>query len=85
MFVLFCQIEKERKLLNSKLLEFENFIQNPFKGQGNAALSPHNPFPSSTQNPPAFSQSSNPPAFSSFSQLGASLNPGYGIRQYLVM
>lgn len=69
-------VEKERNLLNSKLLELENFIHNPYKGPGNTTLSPHNPFPSSIQNPPVISQSSNPPAFSSFSQLGASLNPG---------
>ncbi|KAI5659070.1 hypothetical protein M9H77_27863 [Catharanthus roseus] len=69
-------VEKERNLLNSKLLEFENLVRNPFKSQPNSALNPQNPLQSGIQNAPVISTSSNPPAFSSFSQFGASVNSG---------
>lgn len=76
-----AQIERERNLLNTKLIEFDKLC----KPQG-ALLKPNhssqNPFPSASQN--AFLQAANnsaAPSLSSFSQLGTSLNTGFGPRQ----
>ncbi|CAL2224578.1 unnamed protein product [Prunus armeniaca] len=73
-------VERERNLLNTKLIEFDKLC-NP---QG-ALLKPNhssqNPLPSASQN--AFLQAANnsaAPSLSSFSQLGTSLNTGFGPR-----
>ncbi|KAL6291865.1 hypothetical protein ACE6H2_000007 [Prunus campanulata] len=74
-------VERERNLLNTKLIEFDKLC----KPQG-ALLKPNhssqNPLPSASQN--AFLQAANnsaAPSLSSFSQLGTSLNTGFGPRQ----
>ncbi|KAK8358010.1 hypothetical protein V6Z12_A05G452500 [Gossypium hirsutum] len=77
-------IERERNLLNSKLVEFENFLRNPYRGPAGSAAAQQIPFPGATttvlspttQNTVA-PQSNVPPSVSSFSQLGASLNTGF--------
>ncbi|ONI26038.1 hypothetical protein PRUPE_1G000600 [Prunus persica] len=73
-------IERERNLLNTKLIEFDKLG----KPQG-ALLKPNhsgqNPLPSASQN--AFLQAANnsaAPSLSSFTQLGTSLNTGFGPR-----
>ncbi|KAJ4709697.1 Zinc finger CCCH domain-containing protein 16 [Melia azedarach] len=76
-------VERERNLLNSKLMEFDNVLRTPYTGPFNSALVSQNPFPPATPN--AFSltpQNSAPPAVSSFSQLGSSLNTGLGTRPF---
>ncbi|TYH75317.1 hypothetical protein ES332_D04G011300v1 [Gossypium tomentosum] len=77
-------IERERNLLNSKLVEFENFLRNPYRGPAGSAAAQQIPFPGATtivlspttQNTVS-PQSNVPPSVSSFSQLGASLNTGF--------
>ncbi|KAH1038005.1 hypothetical protein J1N35_039748 [Gossypium stocksii] len=77
-------IERERNLLNSKLVEFENFLRNPYKGPAGSAAAQQIPFPGATttvlspttQNT-VTPQSNVPLSVSSFSQLGASLNTGF--------
>ncbi|KAB2085895.1 hypothetical protein ES319_A05G427800v1 [Gossypium barbadense] len=77
-------IERERNLLNSKLVEFENFLRNPYRGPAGSAAAQQIPFPGATttvlspttQNTVA-PQSNVPPSVSSFSLLGASLNTGF--------
>lgn len=74
------QVERERTLLNSKLVEFENLLRNPYAVP--LANATRSVFPGATQS--VFSlnaQNSTPPPVSSFSQLGASLNTGFGTRQ----
>ncbi|XP_023520667.1 zinc finger CCCH domain-containing protein 16 [Cucurbita pepo subsp. pepo] len=74
-------VERERNLLNSKLSEFESLLHKPYvtplnRASGNqSSLSGTN----SLSVQPS-SQNSGPPSLSSFSQLGASLNTGFGAR-----
>ncbi|KAE8675009.1 Zinc finger C-x8-C-x5-C-x3-H type family protein [Hibiscus syriacus] len=71
-------IERERNLLNAKLAEFENLLQNPYKGPAGSNLTQQIPFPGATS--AGFSptpQNTVAPSVSSFSQLGASLNTGF--------
>ncbi|XP_023005678.1 zinc finger CCCH domain-containing protein 16 isoform X2 [Cucurbita maxima] len=74
-------VERERNLLNSKLAEFESLLHKPYvtplnRASGNqSSLSGTN----SLSIQPS-SQNSGPPSLSSFSQLGASLNTGFGAR-----
>ncbi|XP_012084301.1 zinc finger CCCH domain-containing protein 16 isoform X2 [Jatropha curcas] len=73
-------VERERNLLNSKLIEFENLIRNPYVAPAKSALS-QSPFAGVT--PPAIAtsdQNNAPPLVSSFSQLGPSLNVESGTR-----
>ncbi|KAJ4843540.1 hypothetical protein Tsubulata_007956 [Turnera subulata] len=64
-------VERERNLLNSKLMEFENLLGNPYKARSNSNLAAHGPFPVATPNAfPANGQSGGPPTVSSFGQLG---------------
>ncbi|KAL5839859.1 hypothetical protein ACOSQ4_012467 [Xanthoceras sorbifolium] len=74
-------VERERNLLNSKLVEFDNLLRNPYTGPHKSGVASQSPFPAATAI--AFSpspQNSAPPAVSSFSQLGSSINTGFGIR-----
>ncbi|EOY32212.1 Zinc finger C-x8-C-x5-C-x3-H type family protein, putative isoform 1 [Theobroma cacao] len=78
-------VERERNLLNSKLVEFENLLRNPYTGPVGSTLAQQIPFPTATAT--AFSpqntgrsQNGFPPSVSSFSQLGASLNSGSAVR-----
>nr|KJB74813.1 hypothetical protein B456_012G009900 [Gossypium raimondii] len=41
-------IERERNLLNSKLVEFENFLRNPYRGPAGSAAAQQIPFPGAT-------------------------------------
>uniref|UniRef100_A0A7C8ZMG3 C3H1-type domain-containing protein n=2 Tax=Opuntia streptacantha TaxID=393608 RepID=A0A7C8ZMG3_OPUST len=74
-------VERERNLLNSKLIEFENLLQNPYTKQANVSQSGQSPFPavgSTTSSLPA--QSNGPPAVSSFGQVSPSHNMTFGVR-----
>ncbi|XP_015571904.1 zinc finger CCCH domain-containing protein 16 isoform X2 [Ricinus communis] len=67
-------VERERNLLSSKLIEFENLLRNPYAAPPKSAFS-QSPFPGVTPNAILPSGQNNPPpSVSSFSQLGASLN-----------
>ncbi|KAI8565922.1 hypothetical protein RHMOL_Rhmol03G0298400 [Rhododendron molle] len=73
-------VERERTLLNSKLLEFESLLRNPYAVP--LANATRSVFPGATQSLSSLNaQNSTPPPVSSFSQLGASLNTGFGTRQ----
>ncbi|KAG5559757.1 hypothetical protein RHGRI_009311 [Rhododendron griersonianum] len=68
-------VERERTLLNSKLLEFESLLRNPYVVP--LANATRSVFPGATQSVSSLNaQNSTPPPVSSFSQLGASLNTG---------
>ncbi|KAM5552611.1 zinc finger CCCH domain-containing protein 16 [Rosa sericea] len=72
-------VERERNLVNTKSIEFEN-LRKPRAVPLNSTVS-QSPFASATAN--AFlqtPQSSAPPSVSSFSQFGTSLNVGFGQR-----
>ncbi|XVF47863.1 hypothetical protein PTKIN_Ptkin03bG0144500 [Pterospermum kingtungense] len=79
-------VERERNLLNSKLIEFENFLRNPYTGPAGSTQAQQVPFPAATaavfsptvQN--SATQNSFTSSVSSFSQLGASLNTGFPVR-----
>ncbi|XWS28195.1 hypothetical protein CRYUN_Cryun25bG0044800 [Craigia yunnanensis] len=80
-------VERERNLLNSKLIEFENFLRNPYTGPAGSVLAQQIPFPGvtttifpATAENSATPQNSFPPSVSSFSQLGASLSTGFPMR-----
>ncbi|XP_054802410.1 zinc finger CCCH domain-containing protein 16-like isoform X2 [Prosopis cineraria] len=71
-------VEKERNLLSSKLMEFQNLLREPYKIQLNSSLASDkhqslgtdvNPFSRTSEN-------NNTLSVSSFSQLGASLSMG---------
>ncbi|XP_065847167.1 zinc finger CCCH domain-containing protein 16 [Euphorbia lathyris] len=67
-------IERERNLLNSKLIEFENLLRNPYVAPQKSVRS-HSSFPEVTPiGRLPTGQTNAPPAVSSFSQLGASLD-----------
>ncbi|KAK4382851.1 Zinc finger CCCH domain-containing protein 46 [Sesamum angolense] len=77
-------IERERSLLNSKLVEFQNLVQKPHTVSPFGTPSTQNPFGTpSTQNPFGGGSSNAPninnvvpPPASNFGQLSASLNTG---------
>ncbi|KAH7854132.1 hypothetical protein Vadar_010430 [Vaccinium darrowii] len=72
-------VERERTLLNTKLLEFESLLRNPYAVPlSNATRSAFPGVTHSVSSPNA--QNSTPPPVSSFSQLSASLNTGFGTR-----
>ncbi|KAK0572853.1 hypothetical protein LWI29_038172 [Acer saccharum] len=73
-------VERERNLLNSKLVEFDNLLRNPYTGPYKSGVASQSSFPAATPN--AFSptpQNSAPPSVSSFSHLGSSINSGFGM------
>ncbi|KAK3221876.1 hypothetical protein Dsin_008901 [Dipteronia sinensis] len=82
-------VERERNLLNSKLVEFDNLLRNPYTGTYESVGASQSPFPAASPNvfppvatPNAFSptpQNSAPPSVSSFSHLGSSMNSGFGM------
>ena len=74
------QVERERNLVNSKIVEFDNFLRKPSAVPPNSTLASQSPF--SGARPNAFSgtaQNSAPPLVTSFSQLGPSQIGGLGI------
>ncbi|XP_022729324.1 zinc finger CCCH domain-containing protein 16 isoform X3 [Durio zibethinus] len=79
-------VDRERNLLNSKLIEIENFLRNPYKGPVGSTLAQQIPFPramATVFSPTAqnsATQTNFPPSVSSFSQLGASLYTGFPVR-----
>ncbi|XAR57342.1 hypothetical protein NMG60_11025450 [Bertholletia excelsa] len=73
-------VERERSLLNNKLLEFESLLRNPYKVMQNPAIGSQTGFPGPSSGVLSITGSNNPPSVSSFGQLGASLNLGMGIR-----
>ncbi|CAN1340561.1 hypothetical protein LINPERPRIM_LOCUS38884 [Linum perenne] len=80
------QVERERNLSNSKLVEFQNLLQTPYVARLGSAVGMQNLFPRATTNGMSpTGLSSAPPQVSSFSQLGASLNTGFGARYKYVL
>lgn len=74
-------VEKERNLLNSKLIEFNNLLRDPNTASSKPAPAGQSPFFGATANAtPATAQNTTPPSVSSFGQLGTSLNMGFGTR-----
>ncbi|KAE8056074.1 hypothetical protein FH972_012872 [Carpinus fangiana] len=74
-------VERERNLLSSKLVEFDNLLHKPYAVPPNSTLASQNPFSLARPNAlPLTAQNSDPPSVSSFSQLSASQNMGFGIR-----
>ncbi|XP_057981389.1 zinc finger CCCH domain-containing protein 16 isoform X2 [Malania oleifera] len=68
-------VDRERSLLNSKLIEFESLLQNPHAARSNSTLVKQDPDPgASVSTSVLIAKNSCPPSVSSFSQLGASLN-----------
>ncbi|CAK9167818.1 unnamed protein product [Ilex paraguariensis] len=73
-------VQRERSLLNSKLLEFERLLRNPYTVPSNSTLARQS-FPGANPNSSQqAAQTNGPPSVSSFSQLGASLNTGFAVR-----
>ncbi|XP_020088207.1 zinc finger CCCH domain-containing protein 46 [Ananas comosus] len=73
-------VERERNLLNSKLLDFDNLLRNPYVLQ-KSGVPMVGPSPGTNSVAPfGASQSNAPPVFSSFSQLGAVTNAGSSFR-----
>lgn len=72
------QVERERSLLNSKLVEFQNLLREPYKMPPSSSLPSQNyQSPGTNANPFSRNIENNAPlSVSSFSQLGASLNMG---------
>ncbi|CAA0842164.1 Zinc finger CCCH domain-containing protein 16 [Striga hermonthica] len=68
-------IERERNLLNSKLVEFQNLIQKPYVISSFANPSTQNPFGGGNASTPAMNNTFPSPT-SSFNQVGASPNTG---------
>lgn len=72
-------VEKEKNILQSKLVEFNKLLSEPYKMPLTSSLNIQN-FQSNGANANAFqpaTQNNGPLSVSSFSQLGASLNPGF--------
>ncbi|KAI3715246.1 hypothetical protein L6452_22219 [Arctium lappa] len=72
-------VEKERSLLSSKLIEFENLLRNPYTPSQNSTLTTQNTFPGNNSSPQMI-QNNVPPSVSSFSQLGTTINAGFQMR-----
>lgn len=70
-------VEKERSLVNSKLIEFENLLRNPYTPPQNSTPPTQNTFSGTT---PQIVQNNTPPSVSSFSQLGTTVNSGFQMR-----
>ncbi|KAG8376292.1 hypothetical protein BUALT_Bualt09G0048100 [Buddleja alternifolia] len=68
-------IDRERSLLNSKLVEFQNLVQKPFVAASNSTLSNQSPFAGAHPNTAIANRGVSPPV-SSFNQLNASQNAG---------
>ncbi|XP_024963582.1 zinc finger CCCH domain-containing protein 16 [Cynara cardunculus var. scolymus] len=72
-------VEKERSLLSSKLIEFENLLRNPYTPSQNSTHTAQNTFPGNNSSPQMI-QNNVPPSVSSFSQLGTTINAGFQMR-----
>lgn len=74
-------IERERSLLSSKLVDFDNLLRNPYRGPASSVVPSPSAIPENTSNvfSPA-SQNSFPSSVSSFGQSGVSPNTGFRIR-----
>ncbi|KAJ8767957.1 hypothetical protein K2173_020897 [Erythroxylum novogranatense] len=73
-------VERERNLLNSKLIEFENLLQNPYVAPSKSALHGAVRFPVGTSGAAtAAGQSSASTPFSNLSQSNVQLNVGHSI------
>lgn len=73
-------VERERSLLNAKLLEFEALLRNPYVLKS-SSITPQSSSPGfGPSTLPTTSTNNAPPLVSSFSQLGGSLNLGLGMR-----
>ncbi|KAI3790427.1 hypothetical protein L2E82_03456 [Cichorium intybus] len=70
-------VEKERNLVSSKMIEFENLLRNPYTPPQNSTLATQNAFSGTT---PQIIQNNAPPSVSSFSQLGTTVNSGFQMR-----
>lgn len=73
-------VERERNLLNSKLAEFEGLLHKPYVTPSNRAPGNQSSFSGTNFLSILPSAQNNTPSLSSFSQLGASLNMGFGAR-----
>ncbi|XP_071717178.1 zinc finger CCCH domain-containing protein 16 [Rutidosis leptorrhynchoides] len=75
-------VEKERSLLSSKLIEFENLLRNPCTPSQSSASTTQNALPGTNTNvfPQTIQQNNGPPSVSSFSQLGTNFNAGFQMR-----
>ncbi|XP_031268576.1 zinc finger CCCH domain-containing protein 16-like [Pistacia vera] len=74
-------VERERNLLNSKLIEFDNLLCNPYTGPVNPGLASQRQFLVATQSEHSSTPQNNaPPSVSSFSQLVSLVNMGFGTR-----
>lgn len=83
LIVSIVQVERERNLLNSKLIEFDNFLRNPYVLR-NPSSSGTSLFAVTNSNASLIGAQINaPPSFSSFSQLGVATNLGSTVRQDL--
>ncbi|CAI9765995.1 unnamed protein product [Fraxinus pennsylvanica] len=70
-------IDREKSLINSKLVEFQSLVQKPHAVSANASISTQNSVAGVSPNAPMTIQSGGPPPLSSFGQFGASVNsPG---------
>ncbi|KAF9613182.1 hypothetical protein IFM89_005953 [Coptis chinensis] len=75
-------VERERNMLNSKVMQFENLQRNPYVISPNTTIGGAIPFPAINNSAfPAPVQKNAPPSVSSFSQLGIPTNQGSNTRQ----
>ncbi|PSS36072.1 Zinc finger CCCH domain-containing protein [Actinidia chinensis var. chinensis] len=72
-------VERERGLLNAKLLEFENLLRNPYAVPQNSAVPTQSAFPGATSIAISMTAQNSSSLVSSFSELGAPLNMGFGV------
>lgn len=76
-------VERERNLLNSKMVEFENLLRNPYVIPSNPSSSVLSPFPGTNNIAPSVViQNNSPISVSSFRQLGPSINSGSNTRPF---
>ncbi|KAG9450168.1 hypothetical protein H6P81_010133 [Aristolochia fimbriata] len=73
-------IEKERSLLNSKLIEFESLVRNPYVIPQNPSSFVPNMRNGANSSGLPFGGQSNVTPVTSFSQLGSTINSGFGNR-----
>lgn len=76
------QVDRERSLLNSKLIEFQNLVQKPYAVSSAPTPSSQNLFAGGSANAPVVNNGFSPQA-SSFSQLNGSLSTGSEMKELL--
>ncbi|MQL91561.1 hypothetical protein Taro_024174, partial [Colocasia esculenta] len=70
-------VERERNLLNNKLMEYDNFVRSPYGVPQRTSSAGHSIFPPSNNSASSVDAQKNiTPSLSSFSQPGASANVG---------